>query len=158
VNHTMAKRSTPAKKSRAKKAAAKPAPQPVVEEPPVVEEQKAPARVATPEPEIVEEVAEEGAFDVDVFVDEAFEACAGLIEAGGGLNPDLPGSAFPTEGYKLIPNLADLKYVELAARIKANDPTAPAMPEVQSVVFFLKNGERARHRRPRERYNPEGDA
>ena len=145
----MAKRPTK-KAKKAKKPVAAPAPA-------APEQAVAPKKQAPPEP-VAEEVVEQKAFTTEEFLAEARAACAKEIEAGGGLDPALPGTSEGTKGYKLIPNLNDVVYVELAARIKAKDPTAPPMPEVNSVVFYLLDGARTRYRRPRERYNPEEEA
>jgi len=105
-----------------------------------VEEARAPARTA-PEPESEPEpVAVDQGLEL---LAEAKEAYADEIEAAGGLSSDLPGPGIGEGGYRCVPNLNDKKWDD--AKNPANELV---LPEVHTIVLYLKDSKVLKYRRP----------
>lgn len=137
-----------AKKTAPKAVAPKPAPKPEPQpapEPEAVVETRAPAKTPTPAQEPVVEQAP--AVNVDAHVallSSALEVHGEAVEAGGGLNPDLPGSAFKTAGHRFVPDLDNIKWAEAIARKAAGEDVV--VPDPHTVVLYLQNGQMIKHR------------
>ena len=82
---------------------------------------------------------------------------AALAEHGvvlGDLDKSKPGGTFPTDGYKLVPNVEDKKWEGVKERIKqavkdgVPEAERPRLPGVHGVVLYLKDGRNLKYKKP----------